>query len=167
MPLKNAAALTVFTSKWTLESEIFHLLWFKMGAQIPLEIGLLYCSVKNNKKKSKNSETLSGGNIFWNRTWEKRGWKHTQRRVSWWGGPVPWDWLALRFEDVKTRRALKATKASPCRWKWVHYNQRESCDGVFGGLNEQRPDSTAVRGTAGSVNVNKPGFEHDSVGCRS
>lgn len=117
-----------------------------MREEILLEIELLYCSCQKKKKKSKNSKTRSWDAILWNRIGEKRGWKRAQRCVSWGGGLMPWDWLALRVEDAR----------APRRCKWVHYNQRESCDGVFRGPNEPKPHSTAVRGTAGSVKVNKP-----------
>lgn len=113
----------------------------------------LVCLIVGVKKKK--SETLSGDGVLWNQRWEKKGWKRTQRRVSWLR-----QHRTVRLTDLACWRCedaagVKATKASPRCGKWVQYNQQELRGSVFGGLNEQRPNLTAVRVTAGSVNVNK------------
>lgn len=134
------------------ESHSFHLLSFKTEEAIPSEIGWLYC---RGKKKSKNSETLSRDDVLWNPRGEKKGWKRTQRRVSWLKRSRTIRLIGLARWRCKGTAGVKATKASPRRGKWVHYNQQESRDGICGGLNEQRPDLTAVRGTVGWAKVNK------------
>lgn len=139
-----------------VESEFFHLLSFKMGAEIPPEIGLLYCSGKKRKKKGvkipRHSVKMTSFESECGRI--KAG--NVHKDVFHGEGPRTTRLIGLACWRCEDAAGVKATKASLCRWKWVHYNQRESCDGVFGELNEQGPDSTSVCGTAGSVNVNKP-----------
>lgn len=152
MPLNNTK---IFTSDWKLRDQNLN--------------PFTYCHSKRRKrsrrklagfivevKKSKNSETLSRDDVIWNPRGEKKGWKRTQRRVSWLKRSRTIRLIGLARWKCEGAAGVKATKASPRRGKWVHYNQQESRDGVCGGLNEQRPDLMAVRGTVGWAKVNKP-----------
>lgn len=155
MPLNNTAALTIFTSDWKLRDQNLNPFTYcdsKRRKRSRRKLARFIVEVKKKKKRVKILRHSAETMFFETQGGRKKAGNVHKDVFHGWSGAIPSDWLALRVEDVKARRALRQQKP------------HRAVENGFITTSRSRATASAVdwtsrdliRGTAGLANVNKP-----------